>query len=145
MPYSCPVALFREANWQLFTHNKTLCEMGFHWEGIILVSLFFGNILQENKIGENALFYCFGQSFLFSVSFFTGNKEGCFHWHFLRWKKFLWKIIGLFQLPPYESPINSNPAAGAINPYFCTLAKLYWNQWSRARLAARMVIRSVAN
>jgi len=31
-------------------------------------------------------FIAIGQSFLFSVSFFIGNKEGCFHWHFLRWK-----------------------------------------------------------
>lgn len=121
------------------------------WNGLSLerhhswFPAFWKQTLQKNKIGENALFYCFGQSFLFPVSFFIGNKEGCFRWHFLRWKTFLWKIIGVFQLPPYESPINSNPAAGAINPYFCSLAKLYWNQWSRAQLAARIVIRSVAN
>lgn len=62
--------------------------------------------------------------FCFQFHFSFATKQIVFSGIFFRMKKFLWKIIGVFQLPTYESPINSNPAAEAINPYFCTLAKL---------------------
>lgn len=112
------MALFGKTNWYLSTKNKTFCaKWALMGRASFLFPYFFGKKNLTEK-GENALFYCFGQSFLFSVSFFIGNKGSCFHWHFLRWKKFLWKIIGVFQLPTYESPINANPAAEAINPFF---------------------------
>lgn len=131
VPYSCPVPYLEKLSGNFSLKTRLSVWNGLSWERhCSCFSVFWKQILQKNKIGENALFYCFGESFLFSVSFFIGNKKGCFQWHFLRWKAFLREIIGVFQLPPYESPINSNPAAGAINPCFCTLAKLYWNQWS---------------
>lgn len=145
-PTAVPWPYLEELTGILSLKTRLSVQNGLSWEGRnSCFPIYFSLNLTEKQNRENELFYCFGQSFLFPVSFFIGNKEGCFHWHFLRWKKFLWKIIGVFQLPTYESPVNANPAAEAINPYFRILAKLCWNQWSRAHLTARMIIRSVAN
>jgi len=139
-------------SWPVSFHPKEdfVCKMGFHGSGIILIS--FKKKKYKKKYKKRGggrwgtcTFLLLWSVISVSVSFFICNNANCFLYHFFRMKKVPWKIIGGFQLPTYKTPVNSNPAAEAINPCFCTPAKLCWNQWSRAHLTARMIIRSVAN
>lgn len=77
-------------SWPVSFHPKEdfVCKMGFHGSGIILISLKKKNTKKGAGGGEeHALFYCFGQSFLFQFHFSFVTTQTVSSTIFLGWKK----------------------------------------------------------